>query len=295
MLFNFGIKMQVSLVSLIIMQRFDKIVIAYFLDARMVAVYDIGSRLIMFLKDIPSFLYSAIIPRTSELHALNNKQGLEKIYLLGTKYLSIFSIGFVPLLFPVARELMAIWMRVEVNPLSIYVFEILLVSTMLYITTGLGTSIATGMGKPSLGALSNMAMVVVNMVLSIAFYFLFGAQGIVWGTAAGMMVSTALCFYLLNKWMRVKQARFWKVSFAVPCLVNTVIVGIVFFLKSGLVQLCGPGLSGMGFNYIVVIVNGFMVLFLSLAMYKLLRFISLKEVAALMPFALKFFKTKATS
>jgi len=140
-------------------------------------VYDIGSRLIMFLKDIPSFLYSVVIPRTSELHALDNKEGLQKLYASGTKYLSIICIGFIPLLFPVAANILAIWMRAEANPLSVYVFQVLLVSTMFYITTGLGTSIAAGMGKPGLNALSNSVMVIVNMFFSIALYFVFRAQG----------------------------------------------------------------------------------------------------------------------
>ena len=295
MLFNFGIKMQVSLVSMMIMQSFDKLVIAYFLNAKIVAVYDIGSRLIMFLKDIPSFLYSVVIPRTSELHALDNKEGLQKLYASGTKYLSIICIGFIPLLFPVAANILAIWMRAEANPLSVYVFQVLLVSTMFYITTGLGTSIAAGMGKPGLNALSNSVMVIVNMFFSIALYFVFRAQGIVWGTAAGMMVGTALCFYLLNKWMRVKQVRFWKVSFVVPCLVNAAILGAAFLLKSGLARLFGMGAYQASFNYIVVFANGFIVLSLSAVVYKLLGFMPLEEAAAFMPFARRFVKIKAPS
>jgi O-antigen/teichoic acid export membrane protein len=294
-LFDFGIKMQVSLVSLMIMQSFDKLVIAYFLDARTVALYDIGSRLIMFLKDIPSFLYSAVIPRTSELHALDNRDLLEKLYVSGTKYLSIVCIGFIPLFFPVAGNILALWMRTRVDPLSVYVFQVLLVSTMLYITTGLGTSIATGMGKPGLGALSNTVMVVVNVAFSIVLYFAYGAQGIVWGTAAGMLANTALCFYLLNKWMRIRQAPFWKVSFAVPCLVNAAIVATAFLLKGGLARLCGPRLSEMSFNCIVVLANGFMVLSLSALAYKSIRFITLRELAAFMPFANKLFKIKTPS
>jgi|GEM_PF-2717979 Membrane protein involved in the export of O-antigen and teichoic acid len=292
MTLNFGIKMQVSLVSMIIMQSFDKLVIAYFLNARMVAIYDIGSRLIMFLKDIPSFLYSAIIPRISELHALDKKDGLEKLYLSGTKYLSIICLGFIPLLFPVANNILTVWMHAAVDPLSVYVFQILLVSTMFFITTGLGTSIATGIGKPSIGALSNMVMVIVNIVFSIALYFIFRAKGIVWGTAMGLLANTAVCFYLLNKWMEIKRARFWKVSFAVPCLVNAVIVGITLFLKYGLTRLCGPELCGTSFNYIVVIVNVVAVLLLSALIYKILGFIPSKELTTFIPFANKFIKTK---
>jgi peptidoglycan biosynthesis protein MviN/MurJ (putative lipid II flippase) len=186
-------------------------------------------------------------------------------------------------------------MRVKPDPLSVYVFQVLLVSTMLYITTGLGTSIATGMGKPSLSALSNVVMVIVNVIFSIAFYFVFGAWGIVWGTASGMFVSTVLCFYLLNKWMRINQTSFWKVSFAVPCLVNAAIVGAAFVLKSGVARLCGPWLGGMSFNYVVVVTNGFTVLIFSAVVYKLLGFVTLAEVAGFAPVARRFIKTKAPS
>ena len=291
MLFGFGIKMQVSLVSTIIMQSFDKLVIAYFLDARMVAVYDIGSRLVMFLKDIPSFLYSAVIPRTSELHALDIRDNLEKLYVSGTKYLSIICIGIIPVLFPVAQNIMTVWMRTAVDPFSVYVFQILLVSTMFFVTTGLGTSIATGMGRPSLSALSNMVMMAVNMVFSIAFYFVFGAKGIVWGTALGLIANTTVCFYLLNKWMRIKQAPFWKTTFGVPCLVNAVILGTVFFLKIVFARFHGPEVFGAGFNYSIIMLNVFAAVALSAFIYKLLGFIPLKELADLIPYVNKFVKT----
>jgi uncharacterized membrane protein len=95
--------------------------------------------------------------------------------------------------------------------------------------------------------------------------------------------------------MRVKQARFWKVSFVVPCLVNAAILGAAFLLKSGLARLFGMGAYQASFNYIVVFVNGFVVLSLSTVVYRLLGFMPLEEAAAFMPFARRFVKIKAPS
>ena len=91
--------------------------------------------------------------------------------------------------------------------------------------------------------------------------------------------------------MRIKQAPFWKTTFGVPCLVNAVILGTVFFLKIVFARFHGPEVFGAGFNYSIIMLNVFAAVALSAFIYKLLGFIPLKELADLIPYVNKFVKT----
>jgi O-antigen/teichoic acid export membrane protein len=280
----FGIKMQVSAVALIITQSFDKLLIARFLGARIVALYDIGSRLIVFLKDVPTFLFASITSRTSELHSKGNRVGLRELYLIGTKYLSVMCFGFVPLLLPVAGAVLTIWMRRAADPLSVYVFQVLLVSTMVNASTGLASSMGVGINRPGILAYSSTVMALVNIACSVLFFHFFGSMGIVWGTAAGLFVSTIVCFTLLNRGMDIPARRFLSGSFLTPFAVNAGLVVVLAKLQ-GLHALMAPAIvrGAMG-EFWRIAVNTVLALALSVGMYAVTKFITVREVREYVPF-----------
>jgi O-antigen/teichoic acid export membrane protein len=287
MMVIFGVKMQVSILAVIITQSFDKLLIAHFLGARVVALYDIGSRLVVFLKDFPSFLFASITSRTSELHSLHNRHGLRELYCTGTKYLSVLCLGTIPLLYPVAGEILTVWMRQAADPLSVYIFQILLVSTMVNAVTGLGSSISVGIGKPGITAYSSVVMTIVNMVCSTLFFYVFGIKGIVWGTAAGLFVATIVCFLRLNGAIDVTLKRIASKALFIPGIVNA---GAAFLL----VKLYGIGatmrpsfFTGGNSAFHLIAVNTLLVAAISAGMYAATRFITFDEVREYVPFLKK--------
>jgi O-antigen/teichoic acid export membrane protein len=282
-MFSFGSKIQVSLVVAMIIQSFDKLLIAHFFGASLVAIYDIGSRLVMFLKDLPTFFFASMTSRTSELHSLNHLDRLKQLYLAGTKYMAVLCFGAVAFLFPVATEILNVWMRRPIDPLSIYVFQVLLVSTMVNAMTGLGTSIVVGIGKPEIIIYPNVFMAIVNIICSTAFFFAFGPKGVVWGTAAGLLVSSVLYFWLLNRSMDVRNRALWS-SISIPFLVNTVAtLGLVKLHDIGAAAY--PALfSGIGASWAVIAVNSFLVLAISVGVYGGTKFITMGELQEYLPF-----------
>jgi O-antigen/teichoic acid export membrane protein len=287
---NFGIKMLISLCAVLVTQSFDKLVIAYYLDVRCVALYDIGARLISFVKDVPSFVYSVITPRTSELHALDNLEGLRSIYVQGTKYLAIVCIGIIALMFPVAHEILTAWIGTSIDPFSIYVFQVLVFSTMLYVTTGFGTAIGIGIGRPGTIALVNIIMAVVNMVGSVALFYTFKTWGIVWGTALGMLSSSIVYYYILNRQMGVGQWYFWKKTLLFPIVVNACAIAIVLMVKH-LYYSSLPGESGhKAVLYAIIVLNGICMVIINSAAYKVSGYITLQEIVRYVPFIKKYIR-----
>jgi O-antigen/teichoic acid export membrane protein len=280
----FGIKMQVSTIAVIVTQSFDKLLIARFLGARIVAFYDIGSRLIVFLKDVPTFLFASITSRTSELNSVGNRAGLQELYLVGTKYLSVICFSFVPLLFPVAGDILTVLMHFPANPLSVYVFQVLLVSTMINAATGLGSSMGIGIGRPGILAYSNSVMTVVNIACSALLFFAFGSKGVVWGTAAGLFLSTIVCFTMLNRGMGIDTGRFAIHSVFKPFAVNAGLVILLVKIHDIAVTMVPALFSGARAGYVSIAVNTALVLALSAGVYGATKYITFAEVGEYIPF-----------
>jgi O-antigen/teichoic acid export membrane protein len=286
-MFDFGMKIQASMLSVIITQSFDKLIIAHFAGLRFVAVYDIGSRLVAFLKDLPTFLYVSITPRSSELYAIDKGENVRTLYLTGTKYLSIICLGLASMLIPVSREILSVWMRVPIDPLSIYVMQVLLFSMLFNSTTGLGTSIGIGIGRPGDIARSNIVMAVVNIICSSALFFVFGAKGIVWGTAAGLIISTFIYYLLLNSSLGVNNKRFGIEAFFMPCAVNAVITIILMIGMNALSVSNIIPFGNIGSKIIIITLNISLVLIASFIAYVALKFITVDELRKNMPFLFK--------
>jgi O-antigen/teichoic acid export membrane protein len=260
------------------------LLIAHFFPARLVGIYDLGSRLVMFLKDLPTFLFSSMLPRTSELHSQGNVAGLRRIYLAGTKYMAVICFGAVALLFPVAPEILNVLFRTPIDPLSIYVFQVLLISTMINSTTGVGTSIGMGIGKPGGIAVSNLVMAIVNILCSTAFFYAFGPKSVVWGTAASLFVSSVVYYGILNRSMGVRTAAFWSSSMAVPFFLNGIATLGLLELHDAARAMHPALFSGIFAGWAVIAVNCIVALTVSVAVYGASRFITMDELLEYLPF-----------
>jgi O-antigen/teichoic acid export membrane protein len=197
--------------------------------------------------------------------------------------MSILCFAAIPILFPITSEILNVWMRQPVDPLSVYVFQVLLISTMANATTGLGTAIGIGIGKPGIIAYSSMAMAVVNVVCSIAFFYAFGAKGVVWGTASGLIVATIYYYFLLNRSMNIGHGKFWSSALSIPLLVNAAATFALVKLHDIGMTMQPVLFSGAG-RYGVIAVNIFLVAAISIGTYAATKFITLEELQEYVPF-----------
>ncbi len=219
-MYGFGIKIQISFFSNWVALNFDKLILAKMLDARYVVIYDIGSKIILFLRDLPMMFFSIVFSRASELNSNNDLKALIHLYENGTKYCAALFFGIIAFFYPQAHSILFLWIGPAVDPQSAYVFRILLVGTMFILLTGVGSSIAKGMGKPERETLSNAIMAICNIVLSYTLCKLFGFRGIVIGTATAYAVGATILVILINKLLRIGTVRFCRQVLTIPVLLN---------------------------------------------------------------------------
>jgi O-antigen/teichoic acid export membrane protein len=223
-LLGFGAKLQLSIVFTWIAQNFDKILIGKFFGSTAVGFYDIGSRLVMFIREVPIVAFTVLLPKMSTLHALEKKDELKSLYVNGSKVVIVFATMAMGVLIPSAPSLITLWLHTHANPFSIYVFRILTFGTMAALVTGVGDAVCQGIGKPEIEAISNSFALLSNIVLSCVLLTLFGLKGVAWGTCCAYLVHLVVFTYLINRECGIANARFLAENLPLPLAVTLLCV-----------------------------------------------------------------------
>lgn len=186
-LFNFGYKLQIANIGMMVSWSIDKILISHFLSLALVSFYELGQKIAQAGRSLSLLLVSAIIPAVSELDAKNDKASITLLYFRGSKYLSLAAIPLMALIFTTAPSIMSIWVGQGYGT-SIGVLRLLTVAYLFHLLTGVAGYIAVGAGKPGMVTKSTFIITVLNLILSSILLFMFGF----WGTAVGTSVALIL-------------------------------------------------------------------------------------------------------
>lgn len=188
-LFVFGYKLQVTSITMIVSSTLDKFLISHFFNLGMVAFYELGQKIVHSGRGVSLLTVSAIMPTVSELDAKNNREKIDKMYLKGTKYLSLVSIPLMFLIFAAAPSIMLLWMG-SAYGISVGVIRILAAAHLVNLLTGVATNIAVGMGKPGMITKASLINTILNIAGSVVLFYLFGFWGIIIGTASSLIIGS---------------------------------------------------------------------------------------------------------
>ena len=228
-MFGFGIKMQVTKTTMIINANIDKALISIFLNLSLVGFYELGQRVVQKGRDTSLLLVSAILPAVSELDARNDKDGIYKLYLRGSKYLSIVAMPLMVFISITAPTIMLAWMGSKYE-ISVLIIRILIIAHFINLMTGVATGIATGIGRPGMitkAALINMAL---NLFLSIGLMLMFGFWGVVIGTSVSLVLGSCIFMHDFHKYVRIPIYSFIKSAMLKPiiaCLLSGITISLL--------------------------------------------------------------------
>lgn len=194
---HFGLRMQVNNVAGLVCAHGDKIMIGFFLTMAKVTVYELGFRLAIAARVIPSLVLPAVMPAAAEVHANNDWAQLQRIFELGTRYLSLFVFPSMTLLMLCAPTVMAVWLG-ESRPESILAARLLSLGFLVNTLGGVGTSIARGMGRPDIETRTIPLQLALNFGLGIPLILKIGFLGPLIATPTSIIAGTLYVFYLLQ-------------------------------------------------------------------------------------------------
>jgi O-antigen/teichoic acid export membrane protein len=207
-LLRFGVKLQVARLSQIVSFQVDKLLITYFLSVGMVTFYDLGSKVTGAIRRLPLLLVSALVPASAEIFARGDKEGLNRLYFRGSKYLFAASVPLFFFIVVCSEMIVNVWMGPGYEKAS-SVIRILSIGYFFNLITGVASSIALGMGKPEFEMKYGILTSILNFSLSLILIIKFGFYGVLVGTAFSLTLGSLYFFRLFHGYTKEPLRNLW--------------------------------------------------------------------------------------
>jgi len=225
-LLNYGIKVQVSRLADLASSQTDKLLLGYFLGLSPVAFYELGSRVVLTSKRLSRVLISAIVPAASEIDAREDRILLCRLYLRGSKYLVLIVAPVFLFVAAAAPLILAAWMG-EGYELSVPVIQFLALGHLVHLLTGVGTTIAKGMGKPEYETRYSLLLLAMNTLLGIVLVIRLGFWGVLIATPLSLIVSSLYFMVLFHRLLGIPLFQFLKDTYLQP-VITCLLAGLPF-------------------------------------------------------------------
>ncbi len=216
-LLNFGLQMQLNNLGALVCWHGDKVMIGFFLNMAKVTAYELGYRLAMTARMVPSFLFIGLMPAAAEVHAKEDREQLQRMFDLGSRYLALLVFPSMVLLMLTAPMMMMAWMK-ESRPESILAARMLSVGFLVNLLGGVGTSMARGMGRPDIETRTLPLQLVINFGLGIPLILRLGFLGPLIATPVSTIAATVYVFYLFHTQLHLSLNSFLERGVVVPAL-----------------------------------------------------------------------------
>lgn len=217
--FNYGIKLQITSFTGLFNFQLDKILIGHFLRMEMVTFYDLGSKIAMFIRQVPAVLLSPLIPASAELAVMGDRERLEAMYIRGAKYITFMAAPIAAFLGTMAPTILLIWMGKGDYDYAVMALRILAVGYFFNIITGVITSMGRGVGVLHYELQTSCFIAMSNLFLSVFLIIKIGFIGALIGTMVAMTLGNILYVYRFNRYLKVPFADFLKKTFVKPVIV----------------------------------------------------------------------------
>lgn len=226
--FNYGIKLQITSIVGLFNFQLDKILIGHFLRLELVTFYELGSKIAMFIRQMPSVLLVPLIPASAELAARGDQKRLETMHLSGAKYITLMAAPIAFFLGTMAPTVMMVWMGTNDYPYAILTIRILCIGYFFNIMTGVVTSMIRGIGIVHYEMYISLFIALTNLTLSLVLIIKIGFIGALIGTTVSMTVGNVLYLYRFNQYMETAFITFLKDTFIKPVTIALLAGAIIW-------------------------------------------------------------------
>jgi O-antigen/teichoic acid export membrane protein len=230
-LLSFGGQMQITNIGALICWQGDKMMIAGFLNMALVTTYELGYRIAMTARTLPTFLLTAFMPAVTEAYTQKDPSVIQRLFDLGSRYLALSTFPLIVLFVYEAPLIMASWMK-ESRPEAVWAARMLLFGFLVNLLGGIGTSIARGVGRPDLETRLILPYLILNFGLGIPLIMKFGFWGPLIATPFSTIATTIYLFYQLEDRLHLRLGRFLRQGVPVPALGALFATGVLATVHS---------------------------------------------------------------
>ena len=204
---RYGFKLQLTSLAGLLNFQLDKLLIGHFLRMEFVSFYELGSKIAVMIRMVPSVLMSPLIPASAELSVLNNAARLEELYLRSTRYITLISAPMAAFLVAMGPAVMKLWLGDQAQAPAVAALQLLSIGYFFNIITGAVSSIGRGIGVLKYEMQTSALLTALNLVLSVIMIVQMGFIGALIGTGAAMTIGNLFYLVRFNEFMRAPFSR----------------------------------------------------------------------------------------
>ncbi len=226
-------------------QQTDRFVLAAFVGAAAIGLYEPASKLHGLIAQLASLPSAALIPAASKIHAEARPEVLRSLYLRGSKYTVVFVTPIAVTAIVLAPPLLLTWLGPELAAMATAA-RVFLVIYLMYANLVVAFPVFIGMGRVRFIMWYNLGTALTNLGLSLLLVRPFGVVGVVVGTVAADTLLFPLGMWYALRTLEIRPAEYLRrvVLPAYPLLVVPGLVAGLLHVLGSTDSLVGVGLTG---------------------------------------------------
>ncbi len=243
----------ISSFNLVVWQRSETFFLGHFSKTAEIGfyglAYSISSTLVTL---VPFALSGVLLPALSHSFGAGEKDQIQKIYSLATKYIALISIPISIGSIALARPLIQLVFGVNYSP-AIWPLRILLIASLFCALTGPGSALFLALGKPYLAALWGIPIAILNLVLAFILTQRYGAVGAAIANTASQIIGVSVGTIYLLHFKRYKLPINSMVRTLISAIISACISYLLVTFLDGWISLLLAIISG-AFLYIIMLI-----------------------------------------
>ena len=241
---SFGIWNSVSAGSVRLFSYTDAVVIAAFMPVAAVAPFAIAANLRSYFEDIFTRVGYVFFPAATELDAQGDRDGLRKLYLIGSKFMFLGSILCGSIAICWARDFFYLWIGAVYAEPSAYpsvaiLFYLLALGSIVSVAQRIGYQVLLGMRQVGLLAGLFALEGVSNLLVSVVLVRNYGLLGV----ALGTVVPAFVCHGFLQPYFVCRSLEISLKMYCREVLVRPTIVSLALAPLLVSLSFLGPAID----------------------------------------------------
>lgn len=195
-IFSFGGALFVIGISDTLVYSFDRTIIAGFVGAAAIVIYEVAVRLQSAVRTVSALAGGALISTASRLIAQGRQERLRELVLIGSFLGVMITTPVAVLLMVLAAPTIDVWVGHDYVRYADYA-QIFISIWLVSSNTGVLGSAITGTGRLGLFAVIAIAGSVVSLALSVGLTAAYGVAGVIWGTWIPSVIGLPIWMYFV--------------------------------------------------------------------------------------------------
>jgi O-antigen/teichoic acid export membrane protein len=248
--FAFGGVVQITNLLSGIHQQLDKFLLARFVALAATTTYELGARVALSASSVPGLLLVGVLPTAAHIHAAHDLDRLHRLYERANRYVLLAAAALLAASLGAADRLYLAWLGPG-HEASAFTLQMLMIGIVASLSTGIGTSLTRGIGRPELEARFAAVVLTLHAALSLWLVPRIGYRGALVAWIASNVIGAISFLWSMARAMHWSVPGVLLRPHAVPALAAALASAAVWGMGRVL-----PGAGGALGWLIVVLLGG---------------------------------------